>query len=276
MRWRSAYASLVLTAFDAGAGDGLNEAGLGMHMLYLHGTEYEPNDARPALSNLLWGQYVLDNFATVREAVAGLKALRVVSGKAFGREWPVHLALQDATGDSAVLEFVGGKLVVHHGRDVTVMTNEPALDSQLANLKRYRLFGGDLPMPGDIDPMSRFVRAASYLKTLPKPANRAEAVSHLGGVARNVAVPFGAHDTSGGDSTDAWPTRWTTIADHTHRTYFVQPASSPALFWVDFAKLDPRGREILALDPYDPRLGGEVSGRFKRFGTVAKAFPPDP
>ena len=58
-------------------------------------------------------------------------------------------------------------------------------------------------MPGDIDPMSRFVRAASYLKTLPKPANTYEAVSHLAGIARIVAVPFGALDTSGGEATDA-------------------------------------------------------------------------
>jgi hypothetical protein len=30
----------VLTAFDAGSGDGMNEVGLGAHLLYLHGTEH--------------------------------------------------------------------------------------------------------------------------------------------------------------------------------------------------------------------------------------------
>ena len=146
----------------------------------------------PAVSNLQWAQYVLDNYATVAEALDGLKIVQIVSNKAAGREWPLHLAIEDATGDSAVLEYVGGKLVIHHGKQVTVMTNEPTLDEQLANLKRYKLFGGNLPMPGDVDPASRFVRATSYLKTLPKPANTYEAVSQLAGVARNVAVPFGA------------------------------------------------------------------------------------
>jgi choloylglycine hydrolase len=224
----------------------------------------------------MWAQYALDNYATVADALEGLNSVRIVSSKAIGREWPVHLALEDASGDSAVLEFVKGKLVVHHGKDVTVMTNEPTLDEQLANLKRYKLFGGNLAMPGDVDPASRFVRAASYLKTLPKPANADEAVSHLAGVARNVAVPFGAVDTSGGEATDVWPTRWGTIVDLTHKVYYVMPVNSPAVFWVDFGKLDARSSDILALDPYDIRLSGDVSAQLKSFAPVQKPFPPAP
>ncbi|MBS0521289.1 MAG: linear amide C-N hydrolase [Proteobacteria bacterium] len=274
--WTSKYASAVLTAFDAGSGDGMNEAGLAAHILYLHGTAYEPADTRPGVSNLQWGQYALDNYATVAEALEGLKKVRIVSTKALGREWPVHLALEDASGDSAVLEFIDGRLVVHHGKDVTVMTNEPSLDEQLANLKRYKLFGGSLSMPGDIDPKSRFVRAASYLKTLPKPADIREAVGHLAGVISNVAVPFGAVDTSGGESTDTWPTRWATIVDLTHRVYYVMPVNSPNVYWVDFARLDPASAQILAVDAYDITLNGEVSAQLKPFSPITKPFPPSP
>jgi penicillin V acylase-like amidase (Ntn superfamily) len=275
-QWTSKFASAVLTAFDAGASDGMNEAGLSAHLLYLHGSEHETSDTRPAVSNLQWAQYVLDSYATVAKALDGLNTVQIVSSKAAGREWPLHLAIEDATGDSAVLEYVGGKLVVHHGKDVTVMTNEPTLDEQLANLKRYKLFGGNLPMPGDVDPASRFVRAASYLKTLLKPANTYEAVSHLAGVARNVAVPFGAHDTSGSDSVDTWPTRWGTIVDLTHKVFYVMPVNSPAVFWVDFAAFEPKSSDILALDPYDVRLSGDVSAQLKSFGSVQKAWPPAP
>ena len=35
----------------------------------------------------------------------------------------VHVALEDASGDSAILEYLGGKLVVHQGREFRVMTN---------------------------------------------------------------------------------------------------------------------------------------------------------
>jgi penicillin V acylase-like amidase (Ntn superfamily) len=275
-QWTSKFASAVLTAFDAGASDGMNEAGLSAHLLYLHGSEHETSDTRPAVSNLHWAQYALDNYATVAEALDGLKTVQIVSSKAAGREWPLHLAIEDATGDSAVLEYVGGKLVVHHGKDVTVMTNEPTLDEQLANLKRYKLFGGNLPMPGDVDPASRFVRATSYLKTLPQPANTYEAVSRLAGIARNVAVPFGAHDTSGRDSVDTWPTRWATVVDLTDKVFYVMPVNSPAVFWVDFGKLDAKSSEILALDPYDIRLSGDVSAQLKSFASVQKPFPPAP
>ncbi|MDE1570795.1 linear amide C-N hydrolase [Aquabacter sp. P-9] len=274
VQWTSKYASAVITAFDQGTSDGLNEAGLSAHLLYLHDSEYEPEDARPGLLNLLWPQYVLDNFATVADALAALKDVRIVSGKVLGQDWPLHLALSDATGDSAVIEFVDGKAVVHHGKHVTVMTNEPPLDEQLANLKRYKLFGGDLPMPGDIDPMSRFVRASSYLKTLPPPDDEEEAIGHLAGVVRNVAVPFGAQDTSGGDSTDAWPTRWASIADHTNKVYYVLPVNSPNVFWVDFSQLKPDGTDILAVTLTEAGLSGDVSARLKPFGTIATAFPP--
>jgi penicillin V acylase-like amidase (Ntn superfamily) len=101
--WTSKFASSVLTAFDAGASDGMNEAGLSAHLLYLHGTEYEHADVRPAVSNLMWAQYPLDNYATVAEALEGLKAVRIVSSKALGREWPVHLALEDASATARCL-----------------------------------------------------------------------------------------------------------------------------------------------------------------------------
>src|SRR5690606_23037599 len=118
------------------------------------------------------------------------------------REWPLHLSIADASGDSAIIEFIGGKRVVHHGKQYQVMTNEPAYDIQLANLKNYKLFGGERSMPGDIDPLSRFVRAASYLKTLPAPKDVAGAVAGVYSVARTVAVPFGAEDTSSSVTTD--------------------------------------------------------------------------
>lgn len=272
--WTSKYASAVVTGLDTATSDGINEAGLGAHLLYLHGTEHEPVDQRPAVSNLVWAQFVLDNFGTVAEALDGLKNVRIASVEAHGREWPLHLAIEDASGDSAVLEFVEGKLQVHHGKDIAVMTNEPPLDEQLANLKRYKLFGGTLAMPGDIDPMSRFVRASSFLKTLPKPNDTGEALGHLAGVVRTVAVPFGAVDTSGGEATDAWPTRWASLSDHTHKVFYLMPVNSPNVFWLDLAKFKPDSQDILAVDPYAPGLSGDVSASLKSFGTIDKAYPP--
>ncbi len=190
--WHAKHGSVAVTAFGVATSDGMNEPGLVANLLYLDKTTYEARDSRPGLSNAMWAQYVLDNFATVAEALDGLKAVQVVSAEVAGKTWPLHLSLADATGDSAVIEYVDGKMVVHHGKQFQVMTNEPPLDVQLANLPRYKLFGGQLPMPGDIDPQSRFVRAASYLKTLPKPQDVRHAVAGAYAVIRNVAVPPGS------------------------------------------------------------------------------------
>jgi penicillin V acylase-like amidase (Ntn superfamily) len=273
-RWTSKYASIAAVGLDISPTDGMNEAGLAAHLLYLHGSAYEPADQRPEISNLIWAQYALDNFASVAEALEGMKQVRAVPKVGAGHEWPLHLALEDASGDSAIIEYVSGKMVVHHGKEFTVMTNEPAMDEQLANLKRYKLFGGDRSMPGDIDPMSRFVRASSYLKTLPAPASEQEAIGYLAGLSRTIAVPFGAMDTSGSNATDAWPTRWGTVADLTHKRFYFLSVHSPNVFWVDMAKFDPASSSILAADAHNAELSGDISSQMKPLAPVQSEYPP--
>ena len=54
----------------------MNEKGLVANMLYLVESEYvkpADNDRRKPLSIAAWAQYVLDNYATVAEAVEGLR-----------------------------------------------------------------------------------------------------------------------------------------------------------------------------------------------------------
>ena len=70
------------------------------------------------------------------------------------------------------------------------MTNEPRLEDQLANLHNYISFGGTLPIPGGIDPASRFVRATYYLNSLTAPATYLDALAKIFSVANNVAVPL--------------------------------------------------------------------------------------
>jgi len=271
LEWKAKYGSVAATAFGVATSDGMNEKGLSANILYLDESRYEPRDARPALSNLMWAQYMLDNFATVDEALAGLDAVQIVATPAAGREWPLHLALADASGDSAIVEFVGGKAVVHHGKQYTVMTNEPPLDVQLANLQHYKLFGGKRSMPGDIDPMSRFVRAASYLKTLPAPKDVPGAVAGVYSVARTVGVPFGAEDTSTNVTTDTWPTLWFAVADLTNRVYYFHTTTSPNMFWVDLARLPlADGEPVRSVNAYDTSLEGDVAARLLTPGAVAK------
>lgn len=266
-RWTSKYGSVTVNSLGVATSDGINEKGLVANLLYLHDSRYENRDARPGVANTMALQYLLDVSATVSEALAELDKIQVVSVKAAGREWPLHISISDPTGDSAVIEFVDGARAVHRGKDSTVMTNEPPLDWQLNNLKKYRYFGGTESLPGDIDPASRFVRASAFLKTARAPKDTREALAEVYGIVKTVSVPPGAQNTSAGvNSEDTWPTLWTTLADANNKLYFFQAAGSPNMFWIDLGKINfAKGAPVKRVSGEDISLVGEVSSKLKAF-----------
>ncbi|WP_419418945.1 linear amide C-N hydrolase [Legionella sp. D16C41] len=260
LQWRSKYGTTSVTALHGNTvTDGINEKGLAVHLLYLKNTQYPHyNDNRPKISNLMWAKYILDNFSTVNEALAGTKNLEIVATKLDGQVWPLHLTMEDATGDSAVIEFINGKMNVYHGHQYQIMTNEPAYNIQLTNLKNYKGFGGNLPLPGDVDPISRFVRVAFFLKTLPKEIHFTQSVNDLLSVIRTAMVPFGAEEFSGSKES-AWPTRWITIADLTNKTYYFHSTSTPNVIWLDLNKINfAFGAPILTIDPAKAHEGSTL------------------
>jgi len=266
LRWTSQYASLALTGHDVVTVDGLNERGLAVHMLYLPDTSVAARDPQtPGLCLSLWAQYCLDQFATVAEAVAALKSqpyqLLMAKDPHSGKPVTVHLALNDPTGDSAVLECLRGEIKVYHSRDYTVMTNQPTFDLQLENLRRYRGFGGDQRLPGTHEPADRFIRSAYYVKNLPQPKSDREAVAALMSVMRNVSAPFGVSDP---ERPNVSTTIWRTITDLNQQVLYYDSVVSPQVFWVDIKKLTPAaGSPVLKLkvvENYD--LMGDVSDQF--------------
>jgi len=254
--WVSRYSSVVLSMWRAGTVDGMNEKGLAAHVLYLNVDEavYPEVDDRPSMANTMWAQYILDNYATVAEAVADLERIRIASLPMRGEYMGCHVALEDASGDSAIIEPLDGRLVVHHGRQYTVMANSPSLDKQLANLANYRPFGGQLPPPGDITSLDRFVRASYFRHYLPEPSTVQEAVAGVFLLIRNVSVPYGAPYDDGG----VYPTWWHSGADLTNGTYYFSSTLSPTMFWVDVAALAD-GTEVLSLNPRDETLAGDAT-----------------
>ena len=69
MRWTSKFGCAAIVSFEGGSTDGLNEKGLAAHLLVLDESQLEAPDNRPVLPGTHWAQYVLDNFATVKEVV---------------------------------------------------------------------------------------------------------------------------------------------------------------------------------------------------------------
>jgi penicillin V acylase-like amidase (Ntn superfamily) len=264
LRWKSRYGSLVTTVYGIGTADGLNERGLSAHMLYLTSTDFGPRDpSKPALQAGLWAQYVLDNAASVTEALKLLEDVQLVMVEARGSKATVHLALEDASGDSAIIEYIGGKQKVHHGHEYRIMTNDPPYDEQLALLKDHDFSqpSSDMPLPGNVNPRDRFARATYFLNMMPAPKTEREGVAGLFAIARNVSVPFGAPYRNFG----IYNTEYRTVTDDTNKRYFFELTTSPNVIWMELGKFDLRpGASVMTLHPDDINLSGDVSTKFKK------------
>ncbi|MCD5418846.1 linear amide C-N hydrolase [Rhodococcus pyridinivorans] len=272
LSWTSKYGSVVAGAYDMMTVDGLNEAGLGGHILWLTESDYGTHDkSRPALSVAVWMQYFLDNFATVAEAVDWIEKTGVqvvpLGDPATGEVPAVHLALDDATGDSAIIEYLDGSPTVWHSRDYAVMTNSPAYGEQLELLKKVKGFGGGAPLPGTGNASDRFARAAHYVGSLPEPQSQVQAIAGVLSVIRNAAQPFRVPEPG---KPYASQTIWQTVADLAEKRYVFESTTRPNIVWVDLSDLDlsegvPAGKlDLLGDTALEGGLAGNVSGRFEK------------
>jgi penicillin V acylase-like amidase (Ntn superfamily) len=278
-RWTARHGSVIAAGYNIGTADGMNERGLAANLLYLAESDYGAAMAgRPRLSISLWAQYVLDNFATVAEAVAALRPepFRIASPNLpNGKPATLHLSISDATGDSAIFEYIAGRLVIHHGRDFTVMTNSPSYDQQLAVNRYWQDVGGMSFLPGTNRAADRYARAAFLLDAIPKQAAPGyiasvpgqgfgmQALASVLGVMRGVSVPLGITTP---DRPNISSTIWRTVADQRNLVYGFDSAVRPNVFWVRLAALDlTPGAAVRKL----PMAGGEVYA-----GEVSAGFVP--
>ena len=262
--WRAKYGSVVCSMYGAATADGMNEQGLVANVLYLAEADFgNANQTdKPLLSIGAWTQYFLDNYATVAEAVAAMQNppfVIVAPVLPNGRVASVHLSLSDAKGDSAVLEYLGGELVIHHGAQYTVLTNSPTYDQQLAINAYWELIGGDRMLPGTINAADRYVRVSYLLNSSPKYEEPRMAVASVFSIMRAIGVPLGMEDP---DHPNISATLWRSVGDHAARRYYFESTIQPAVFWVDIAKLDlSEGASPMSAKVNGPKeLAGEISG----------------
>ncbi len=238
LRWTSRYGSVVAAMYGAVTCDGMNDQGFAANGLYLAEADYGVRDPkRPGIGLPICLQYFLDNFATVAEAVSWARNsdFQIVPALLGDRPGTAHLSLEDPSGDSAIVEFVGGQIRTHHGPQFQIMTNSPVYDEQLELVKDYEGFGGSKPLPGSTDSPDRFVRAAYYATHLPTTSDVRTAIAEVLSVARNASAPFGTADPA---RPNISTTRWRVVADLTHRVYYFESATSPNIVWVRLDGLD--------------------------------------
>lgn len=272
VQWTARYGSLAFSGYDIATADGMNEAGLNVNLQWEVNTTYPEDDGEtPTISLSVFPQYLLDRYATVAEAVTDLRAnpILIQGGEVPigppGRAATVHVSMTDATGDSAILEFVDGEMVILHDRSYQVMTNEPTFERQLAIREYWEGVNPREFMPGTVRATDRFVCASFYINAVEQTSDARRAAAAVFSVIRQTSVPWGI---SIADQPNLSTTRWRIVADQTDLRYYAESVISPSVFWVDLANLDfSEGADVMKLDlgvDMERILTGESSAEFER------------
>ncbi|MDJ0978299.1 MAG: choloylglycine hydrolase family protein [Erythrobacter sp.] len=246
--------------------DGLNEKGLSGGIFYLPGFADFPemNEERRAASlgptDVI--NYFLGNFATVaevREAMADLEIVSVAE-PALGFTPPVHYFVADATGDRLVIEVVGKEVKLHEA-PLGVITNSPAYDWHITNLRNYiNLSATALPtrtvskvdfaplgagsgmigLPGDFTPPSRFVRAVAFSQTSRPTKGGYDTVRESFRILDNFNVP--AHGVTGGEEHEGGlvlsSTQFTSSADMNKLRFYYHTQHNRRVRMIDLNAVD--------------------------------------
>lgn len=280
MHWTNKYAYVSVNEPTMGkdiTSEGLNEKGLSAHILYLDDAKHAPRNKKiVGINSFLWIHYILANYTTVDGVLKDINNYQiytpalVLNGTSI--VLPIHYSIEDASGDSAIIEFIDGKLKIYHGKQYKVMTNEPSLDKQLKNLaiiessNNYNI--GQLP--GGADPANRFVRANYIANNMPSADNHNDAIAYMFTALNSLSVPYsnGYHncgfDVSTTDSAvDAWPTQWGVVSDLSNRIMYFSNQKAGNRIYVDLKHADLTSNTIKSIDATDPKLFGDVTNLMK-------------
>lgn len=198
--WTVKYGNVAVYANNRFPNDGMNEAGLTARTLfYLDGDPNEkvaPDTTKLELDEDHWVSFVLDNFATVANAVDAIEnqvhLVSVKGRKGYSYATPKHLAIADATGDSAIIEIQKGKVNIFHGPEYRILTNPPSYQKQLENAAKFKN-AKQSELPVSWTGLDRFVRADYWVRHFPQPngGDAATAYGFMYSALGNVAFPAG-------------------------------------------------------------------------------------
>ncbi|WP_088226002.1 linear amide C-N hydrolase [Desulfosporosinus sp. FKB] len=230
--------------------DGLNEAGLSAASLWLGCSKFpEPKLDTPMLYNSNLLPYVLGNFKNIHEVEAALTKVTIISVNPGNLQ---HYIFSDTSGKHLIVEFINEKMRTYT-TEMGVLTNDPQLDWQRTNLSLYEnlslennpnLFcgaelsgSGQLGIPGDPTPQSRFIRAAFLRQTAFQPQNTQEAIGIARQILQTLAIPSGTVLNNGSITIYDW-TQWSAFRDHTNRSYYFNTDFNSKIYCIHLNKLD--------------------------------------
>ena len=245
--WTARFGSLTFNQYGVGfPTGGVNERGVVVELLWLAGARYPDADARPTVSTLEFIQYLLDQAATLDEALRAAADVRIRGAT------PLHFLVSDREGRTATIEFLEGRLVVHRGATlpVRVLTND-RYDRSVEALEQQRAASDRPSPPGDASSLSRFMRAAALLQpSAPGQRSAADAFAVLDAVAQKGA------------------THWQIVYELRPGIVRYRTAANRDLRSIDFTRIDYSCRAGVRLLDID-RGSGDMSDRWQPYSRDA-------
>ncbi|MGB0945140.1 MAG: linear amide C-N hydrolase [Marinomonas sp.] len=303
--WQGKYGFMAMNAFhsDIVAANGMNTEGLTTGTMVLALSQYQavPKfDGKPDGKNAIYypflSTWILSNCQDCQDVIDGLtvdeltlapgSTLTLASQNAakdklividpfdeINPAFKFHFPVQDAKGNSIVLEFVDGKLHISDMKPIGVLTNDPVIAWQQENvLKNYafinpvnlglqgnnfsnQLIGqgsGFNGLPGSSTPIDRFVRASMMTNYAYPVANGIEATNLAFHILNTVDIPKGTSreslepETGKSEPISDYP-QWITACDLTNRIFNIRMYQSPSVYSIDLNEL-AKNEGLYALD----------------------------
>lgn len=238
--WTSRYGSVTISC--AGyqlAWGGMNEEGLVFATMLLGGTRTPPPDERPPLVGAFWWQYMLDTCATIEDLKRAAADVRI-------GDTVDHYLACDRTGACAAIECLGGRLVIHEGKDLPVR----ALTNEAYRACRDHLARKAPAPPNPYHSFNRFSRLADGMSNF-RDTSAAAAVDYAFGLLA---------DVSAGTNT-----RWSFVCDTGNRVFYLKTYENPKVRSIDLRKIDfDCGRPTAMLDAH-AGLEGDITEAFQDY-----------
>lgn len=273
LAWKTRYGFVGVAQFgkDYGISDGMNEKGLGFGMLWFEADmkwqDVAPGEERTALAQLLMGDWLLGNFASVEDVRRELPKIKVFhyTDPATKLSPTVHFIVYDAQGGCIVIEYENGGCSVYDD-PLGIMTNAPRFPWQLANLRQYAGMSTESPaafsmsgmtfaptghgagmigLPGDLTPPSRFVRLGVLTRFADVQPDAAKTLNLAEHVISSFDIPRGlVTDTMPDKSVRKETTQWIVFRDLTNRVLYFRTYDNFDLRKVALGKLDFAGPKV--------------------------------
>lgn len=240
--------------------DGLNTAGLSMHVLYMPGyCEFQPfkNDGSDVPETEL-GAWILGTCADTGEVRQALRGKNIWGNDpGMGLVPPCHFLFHDRDSSIALEFHPDGWRILDN--PPAVATNAPYLDWHLVNLDNYAGLAATDPaaptvagmelkplgqgqglrgLPGDYSSPSRFVRAVAMTALADQPADGRAAEQSALHMLNSFDIVAGAvKEPLGGGLVDE-VTVWDTIVNLTGQRYAYRTMTDPNVYVVDLEATD--------------------------------------